>query len=148
MKFAPLDPASDVVDDPDFNVLITVLRDTQTIGPGGLAQIVAQTPGGVIINAIVTPDPGRQLILNDAGAQIQADIRIVTRFPLTEGGAGLAADDVIYAGRKYRIMRTQPYTFGTGWTRAQALMTSINPSAADIDPSTPKAPSSGGFVDR
>jgi hypothetical protein len=147
--YAPFDPASEVVDDPDFLVPLAVIRSSETIGPGGLAQVVAEAPDGVIVNAIVTPDPGRDYIIDRDGRYVQADIKIVTRFPLTTGDADTATDEVIYNGIRYRVIRVMPYLYGAGWYKAQAKATTINPR---VDENTggvsPNPPPSGGFLDR
>jgi hypothetical protein len=147
--YAPHDPASEVVDDPDFLVPLAVFRSSESIGPGGLAQVVAQTPDGVVIYAVVTPDPGRDLIIDNAGRYVQADIKIITRFQLTAGDGDTAPDEVMYNGLRYRIMRAMPYLYGEGWCKAQAKATAIAPL---IDENTggvsPNPPSSGGFLDR
>jgi hypothetical protein len=148
--YAAFDPASDVIDDPDFITPIAVLRSNEQIGPGGLALVTATIPGGVVVNAIVTPDPGRDLVISSNGVGIQADIKIITRFPLSLGGTGYTADLVRYAGREYRVISVKPYLYGSGWVKAQAKMTSINPvpetPAGDTTPSLP--PASGGFLDQ
>lgn len=147
--FAPFDPASEVVDDPDFLVPLAVFRSSESIGPGGIAQVVAQTPDGVVVNAIVLPDPGRDLIIDRDGRYVQADIKIITRFPLTSGDGDTAPDEVAYNGLRYRVMRVMPYLYGAGWYKAQAKSTSIAPLVDENTGSvSPTPPPSGGFLDR
>lgn len=127
---------SDVLDDPDFNVTVDVVRTAVATMSSGLAE--AQ-PAPVSIVAVVIPDAGMDLIQTGEGDAIQADITVYTRFDLTQGDALYGADIVYWQGDPYRVIRSQPYAFGSGYTRAACKLTSINPS-----PLSP--PLAGGYL--
>jgi hypothetical protein len=143
--YAGLD-VTDVLDDPDFQVPITVLSTVEQIGPGGLATAVALVPGGVIAMAVVVSDGGRDLVQTDEGDSVQGDITVYTRFPLTTGSVTRAPDIVIWNDDQYRIIRAQPWLYGAGYTQAICKLATLNPQDPPGTTPTPTPAPPGGYL--
>jgi hypothetical protein len=149
MPFYAGQDVTDVLDDPDFNAPITVLSSTIVVGAGGIASVTARTPGGVMTLAVVVPNTGYVLIQDDAGNNVQGDIDIYTRYPLSTGGKTRDADVIIWNDDTYRLIVAKPFLYGPGFTHAIGKLATVNANdpqdaSGSLTPSTPTP--GGGFL--
>lgn len=107
---------SDLLTDPDFvDTGLLLLRATQTVGADGIA---VNTTTQTKFTGSVQSGPS-DLIRNDAGERVKADIKIYTRTQLSEGHAGQPADVIQWQGRRYTVISTNDYgNFGRGFIEA------------------------------
>lgn len=122
----PLQDVSDVLDDPDFQDTTLRLRPIAvTVGSNGLAD---GTSGGLSFSGVVIPDGGTDLIQTGEGDEVQGDITIYTRRPLTTGDAERGADTVLWDGAPYVVINAQPWRYGSGYFRVVCKLATLNPS--------------------
>lgn len=122
----PLLDVSDVLDDPDFLDTTLRLKPTAiTVGNDGLAE---GTAGWIAFAGVVIPDGGTDLIQLGEGDEVQGDITIYTRQPLTTGDADRGADTVFWDGAPYVVINAQPWRYGSGYFRAVCKLATLNPS--------------------
>lgn len=119
---------SDVLDDPDFHTTIVVNRRAVVTASDGRA---VASPVTVTTIGVVVPDGGVDLIQNAEGESVTGDITIYTRFALTQGDAQFGPDAVVWNGAEYRVIQSQNWLFGSGYTKAVLKLATLNPSTAE-----------------
>lgn len=112
----PLLDVSAVLDNPMFQDQLSCTRNTQTVGPDGIA---VNTPTVTSFSGVVTSDTGDILQRMAEGSYIKGSITVHTRFALIDGTAGKDADVVTWNGRKYTVSSVNDYShYGRGFVAA------------------------------
>lgn len=120
---ADLDVA-EILDDPDFVDMVSVVRRSQVVDEHGRATISSTTIKGVVM--AISPT-GRNDVerLDDSQKQLRS-IKAVTRFRLQGPTVGMHADMVSWQGSMYLVAVVDPYTqFGGGFVEAILVSTNI-----------------------
>lgn len=115
----PLLDVTDVLDDPDFKTTFVVKRTTQTVNNYGEAveTVVSSTQSGVVF-----PTSGKELFRKADAESVGGDIMVVTKFRLTTGGSGVAADIIVWGGNEWTVMRTKDFSeYGQGFIQADCF---------------------------
>lgn len=124
MGHALLD-VTDVLDDPDFlDTTLALVRRVVAQQQDGTARGAG---GPIPFAGVVIPDGGQELIQTPEGNQVQGDITIYTRTPLTAGDANYDADVVHWNGSAYRVIATKPWLYASAYTQAVASLADLNP---------------------
>ncbi|MGN5479518.1 hypothetical protein ACTMU2_29270 [Cupriavidus basilensis] len=108
---------TDVLMDPDFmDSGLECNRMTQTVDGRGRATNSSST---TLFSAVVTSDKGDILHRNADGSRIIGSITLHTPFRLSDGSAGLDADEIVWQGRTYTVVNVNDYShFGRGFVCA------------------------------
>lgn len=112
---------TELMTDPDFTSLDLVCeRNTQTVSNQGLAVNSARQYG---FAGVVTNDKGDVLQRGTDGSRVTGNINIHTRFRLSDGGAALDADNVLWGGRRYVVANVLDWShFGRGFVNAECQL--------------------------
>lgn len=107
--------------DPDFtNLDLICERNSQTVTGQGLAVNATRQ---YQFAGVVTNDAGDKLQRGTDGARVTGNINIHTRFRLSDGGATLDADNVIWQGRRYVVSNVLDWShFGRGFVNAECTL--------------------------
>jgi galactose-6-phosphate isomerase len=123
----PLLDVSEILSDPDFvDTALACIRNTQTVGPDGIAvNAKVTTP----FSGVVTNDDGDIMLRQADGTFVKGSIMVHTRFVLTNGVAGIDADIVVWRGRKFTVVNVADYsTYGAGFVAASCEPLSLSGS--------------------
>ena len=116
----PLLDVTEVLNDPDFADVFSVLRRSEAVGNNGRAVITEQQTDGVV--GVVTIASPNDLVRFDAGQMTGRGIMIVTTFRLRASAQGVQPDQVIWDGATYTVKGIDPYhRFGAGFIEALAM---------------------------
>lgn len=115
---------SEILDDPDFVDMVSVVRRSQVVDEHGRATTSSTTIKGV--GMAISPT-GRNDVerLDDSQKQLRS-IKAVTRFQLQGPTIGMHADMVAWQGSMYLVAIVDPYShFGGGFVEAILVSTNI-----------------------
>lgn len=115
---------SDLLNDPDFADVVTVIRRSQTIGANGRSENYGQYFDDV---AMCISPTGRNEIerLDDSQKQLRS-IKAITSFRLQGPTVGQGSDIVMWQDSAYLVAVVDPYTqFGAGFVEAILVSTNI-----------------------
>ena len=113
----PLLDVSEILDDPDFSTVITILRTVEDVNNFGEATYSVKTFSNV--SAVVTGDGGQALALLEDGSRISDSIVVHCKLPLQAGTPKLAADKVIWNGALFLVKNSRDWSqWGAGFYRA------------------------------
>lgn len=115
---------TEVLIDPDFmDTGLVCTRNTQTVGPNGLA---INTPTLFPFAGVVTNDNGDVLNRIAEGERNVADIVVHTTFVLTDGRGNVSTDLVSWRGEQYTVKSVIDYShFGRGFVSASCKLIPI-----------------------
>ena len=123
---------SDLLEDPDFCIPLTCVRNTQMVGDNGLATF---TPTRYEFLGVVTQDKGRSLARGDASGTQSGSITVTAQFRLTAGNAQFAADMVEWSGRLWTVMHVNDYSnYGNGFVSATCDLLPVSGGAQQQTP--------------
>ena len=113
-----------VLDNPRFKTSFQVSRKTQVVGTDGRAT---ETGPPSTQSGVVLPAEGGKLVRTPEGETAMADIEIVTKFLLTEGGGATQADIVTWKGSDYTVVDTNDFSeYGVGFIQAFCMKKALN----------------------
>lgn len=108
----PFLDVTDVLFDPDFCELLTVVRSASVTGNDGIDVVTKST---ATFTAVVTSDKGQDLNRDSVGEHAGGTIMVITKFKLTSSGPGLSADVVQWNGASYTVKKINDYSkYGRG----------------------------------
>jgi hypothetical protein len=121
----PLLDVSGILSNPLFADTFSVIRTTQTISSGGLAQFSTQTTTGV--SGVVTANTGRSLQRLADGERQADSITVHTTFLLTTGQGTTGADQIVWNGAAYTVVNVSDYSrYGAGFVCAICDFKGVN----------------------
>jgi len=128
----PLLDVSEVLDDPMFNEVLTVIRRQQTISDQGRVVLTSTTftPIGVVTAG--SPEP---LLRTEDYQATRNNITVHTKFKLIDATSGLLdyqPDTIIWQGSSYLVKKTWDWSkYGAGFTCAECELlppTEVSPT--------------------
>lgn len=128
----PLLDVSEVLTDPMFNEVITVLRQQQVVDDHGRAQVIPTTftPIGVVTAG--SPDP---LLRTEDYQATKNTITVHTQFRLIDATSGVLnyqPDVIIWQGSQYLVKKTWDWSkYGAGFICAECELlppTEVSPT--------------------
>lgn len=106
----------DLLSDPDFTNEIKIMRfasDVSNEGEG-LVEPISEH----VVDAVVIPNSGQQLMVLDDGSRISDSITIYCKLQLRAGTEKRDADEVRWDHNRYRVKISKKYAFGEGFYQA------------------------------
>lgn len=114
---------SELLFDPDFADMFTVIRHEETISEQGRA--ITRPVSHPNIVGVVTATSPADLIRRDDGQMMSRKVSVVTSFRLRGPSPGFQPDQIVIEGVTFTITEILPFTrFGSGFV--EALATSMN----------------------
>jgi hypothetical protein len=127
-EYAGLD-VTDNLDDPDFVMAFQVISYSYVMVGGRLVKTAASP---VDRTGSVQPANTRDLQRLADLSRYSGGIVIFSKLDFTveqadpDNGGGTLADVVLYAGRRYTVMQTEPWFAGPGYVRALAALDTVS----------------------
>lgn len=116
---------SDLLRDPDFTNVVTLIRRTSTINGHGEHEMT-ESPCNIVasVQGINTED----LVRLPEGARLQDLITVYYRGELQAESKGGYADIIVWQGHRYQVVTVDEsfMNFGAGFTRALCKMEEVN----------------------
>jgi galactose-6-phosphate isomerase len=114
---------SDILTDPDFVSSLICERHAQRVGDDGVA---VESKEELPFVGIVVNDSGDEPIRGEDATQMTGDMFVITRFALSDGTRGRAADTVIFQSVRYTVTHLKDCSnFGRGFCRATLTQLSV-----------------------
>lgn len=112
---------SEVLLDPDFTNVVTLIKRTATVNEHG-ETVLAETP--CHISAVVQGDNPEVLERLPQGARLSDIITVYTRADLEAESEGGYADVVVWRGKRYQVQDVAEdfMNYGAGFTKAFCML--------------------------
>lgn len=116
---------SDLLRDPDFTNIVTLIRRMVSINQYGENEII-ETP--CYITAVVQGDNTETLEKLPEGARLSDAITVYYRGTLTAETPGGYADIIVWQGRRYQVREvTEDFqNYGAGFTKAICVLEAVS----------------------
>jgi hypothetical protein len=116
---------SDILRDPDFTNVVTLIRRAVTINEHG-ENVMAET--ACYITAVVQGDAQEILEKLPDGARLSDAIMVYFRGTLTAERPGGYADIIVWNGRRYQVKEIAEdfHNYGAGFTKALCLLEAVS----------------------
>lgn len=116
----PLIDVTDVLLDPDFADVFSVIRRAEVVDPATGRSVITPTTYHDIVGVVTAAAPG-DLDRRDDGQMMARKISIVTQYRLRGPGNGFQPDQIVLGEVTFTVTEILPYTrFGGGFIQATA----------------------------
>lgn len=113
----PLLDVSDVLLDPMFAQVLTVIRRTQNVGENGVVSYTEETLNPV---GVITAGSPEALKRADDAQIAKGMIVVHSTIPLRDPDGGFDADTVVWKGNRYVVKKSYDWSdYGNGFTAAE-----------------------------
>lgn len=124
MSGGPLIDPSDILLDPDFCSLVSVIQRPEVVTDKGVSTTPANMRTDDVPGVITASSPTDRERLDDMD-RTRRVMSFVTQFMLRATTPGYKPDQILWQGNSYEVLNVQPYPeYGAGWI--QALVGSID----------------------
>lgn len=108
---------SELLSDPDFVDLISVIRTSYTMSGDGLSVRTEAVVSGLL--GSVQPASGDTLTLVPEESRVDGMMEVWTTYPLRQAGEGIEADRILWKGKRLLVTKLDDFgNYGAGYNHA------------------------------